>query len=95
MKKDVLISAILISKSSLPGEASVASKPAAFTAAFRVVSCKKSDHVDDGNDFDGEVDDGQGCQLQTLALTKIMVSFNKLRSVYTQYIGFDKDMIKG
>ena len=65
----------MLSKSSLPGEASVASKPAAFTAAFRVVSYKKSDHMDDGNDFDGEVDDGQGCQLQTSMLTKIMASF--------------------
>ena len=31
----------------LPGDASVASSPAAFTAAFRVVSCKQISGIND------------------------------------------------
>ena len=31
----------------LPGDASVASRPAAFTAAFRVVSCKQISGIND------------------------------------------------
>ena len=53
-----------------------------WSAAKKVIMITGNDGDDGtGHDFDGEVDDSQGCQLRTSMLTKTMASFNKVCSV--------------